>query len=44
MSRWDGLAVVGLLAMVGGAGMVSPWLILVVVGALTMLVAVVKGR
>ena len=43
MDRWDGLAVVGLLAMTVGAVMVDPWLLLVLYGALAIIVGVVKG-
>lgn len=42
--KWDGLALVGIAAMVAGAGVVNPWLILVVFGALALVVAVWKGR
>ncbi len=44
MTRWDALAVVGLLVATVGAVLVSPWLVLVLYGLLTMAVAVVKGR
>jgi len=44
MTRWDALAVVGLLAATAGAVMVSPWLVLVLYGVLAIVVAVVKGR
>lgn len=44
MDRWDGLAVVGLLAMAAGAVMVNPWLLLVLFGALALGVGVWRGR
>lgn len=44
MDRWDGLAAVGLLAAVGGAAMVDPWLVLVLFGVLALAVGAVKGR
>lgn len=44
LDRWDGLAVVGLLAATAGAVMADPWLLLVLYGVLLMAVAVSKGR
>ena len=43
MDRWDGLAVIGLLAATVGAVMVDPWLLFVLYGALAMIVGIVKG-
>ena len=42
--KWDGLALLGIAAMVVGTGVVNPWLVLVVFGALALVVAVWKGR
>lgn len=44
IDRWDGLAVVGLVAATGGAVMVNPWLVLVLFGVLAIVVGAVKGR
>lgn len=44
IDRWDGLAVVGLLAATGGCVMVDPWLVLVLYGVLAVVVGVVRGR
>lgn len=44
LDRWDGLAVVGLLATAAGAVMVDPWLLLVLFGVLAIVVGVARGR